>query len=191
MTILSLASPAARPALADPASTTSRLARPERTGAPGWQQIGEASYYSSRYNGRRTANGGRYNPGAMTAAHPFLPLGTRLRVLAEGTGRSVVVTVTDRQTANGRVLDLSRRAAEQLDIIRPGRARVRLIALSEADSDPLEDALPPVHRPPAASSRVSRHLHAHRKVAHLPHTAAGEARPHRLAHRTAHPHPMI
>lgn len=96
---------------------------------PGTARLGVASYYASRYNGRRAADGSIYNPRAMTAASPSLPLGTVLRVTRLDTGSSVVVTVTDRQAHNGRALDLSRRAAEQLGFVRQGTARVRLVAL--------------------------------------------------------------
>ena len=95
-----------------------------------WQQVGEASFYSSHYDGRRTSSGTRYDPDKLTAAHPDLPLGTRLEVINAETGRAVVVTVTDRQAENGRVIDLSRRAAEEIGMIGRGTARVRLIALS-------------------------------------------------------------
>jgi rare lipoprotein A len=96
---------------------------------PGESWIGEdgkASYYSSRYNGRVTSSGARFNQTELTAAHAWLPFGTKVRVFCADTGRTVVVTVTDRIYSNRRVLDLSRSAAEQLGIIRRGVAKVSL-----------------------------------------------------------------
>ena len=87
---------------------------------------GVASFYGPRHNGRRTAEGGRFNQNAMTGAHPWLPFGTRVRVTAAATGRSVVVVITDRMPARRRVIDLSMGAARQLGILRQGVARVSL-----------------------------------------------------------------
>ena len=87
---------------------------------------GKASYYSSRYNGRITSSGARFSQHELTAAHAWLPFGTKIRVYCEDTGRSIVVTVTDRIYSNRRILDLSRSAAQQLGIIRRGVARVSL-----------------------------------------------------------------
>lgn len=96
---------------------------------PGKSWVGEngkASYYSSRLNGRITSSGARFSQTELTAAHAWLPFGTKVRVYCEDTGRSVVVTVTDRIYSDRRVLDLSRSAAEQLGIIRRGVAKVSL-----------------------------------------------------------------
>jgi len=90
-------------------------------------QVGFASYYDSRFDGSRTASGERYDEKALTAAHRTLPFGTRVQVTNLENGRSVVVTITDRGPfARGRVIDLSRRAARKLDILRDGTARVQL-----------------------------------------------------------------
>ena len=59
-------------------------------------QKGTASWYGPGFHGRRTASGERFNPGAMTAAHRSLPFGTKLKVVNEKNGRSVVVRVNDR-----------------------------------------------------------------------------------------------
>jgi rare lipoprotein A len=96
---------------------------------PGETWVGEngkASYYSSRYNGRITSSGARFSQAELTAAHAWLPFGTKIRVFCADTGRSVVVTVTDRIYSNRRILDLSRSAAAQLGIIRQGVAKVEL-----------------------------------------------------------------
>lgn len=89
---------------------------------------GVASYYSRYYQGRRTASGGRYNPKKLTAAHPWLPLGTKVRVTAAN-GRSVDVVVTDRMSAAHRIIDLSYQAAQALGIVRQGVAYVSVAGL--------------------------------------------------------------
>ncbi|HVY15169.1 MAG TPA: septal ring lytic transglycosylase RlpA family protein [Rhodopila sp.] len=89
-------------------------------------ETGKASYYSSRYNGRITSSGQRFSQNELTAAHAWLPFGTKIRVYCQATGRSVIVTVTDRIYSNRRILDLSRSAAQELGIIRRGVAKVSL-----------------------------------------------------------------
>lgn len=81
-----------------------------------WRQRGIATFYSHYFDGRRTASGERYDPEAMTAANPSLPLGTRVRVSRDD-GRSIVVTINDREPHNGnRIIDLSRAAARALGV---------------------------------------------------------------------------
>src|SRR5689334_19646900 len=82
---------------------------------------GMASYYSDDHEGRRTASGRRYDAERLTAAHRTLPFGTRLRVTNLANDRSVVVTVTDRGPfVRGRIVDVSRRAAEKLGFVARG-----------------------------------------------------------------------
>ncbi len=86
---------------------------------------GKASYYSNSLHGRRMSNGTPYDKNGMTCAHRSLPLGTVLKVTNPKNGKSVVVKVTDRGPHHRRLLiDLSRRAANELDIIRQGVAEV-------------------------------------------------------------------
>jgi rare lipoprotein A len=89
-------------------------------------ESGKASYYGPAYNGRRAASGLRFDQMALTAAHPWLPFGTKVRVLLAGSDRSVIVTITDRLYSSHRVVDLSVAAAKQLGIIRRGVAQVSL-----------------------------------------------------------------
>jgi rare lipoprotein A len=90
-------------------------------------QEGEASFYADSLHGSPTANGETYDRNALTAAHPSLPFGTRLRVTSVETGKSVVVVVNDRGPyADGRIVDLSRAAARAIGLIDEGHARVRL-----------------------------------------------------------------
>ena len=91
---------------------------------------GGASYYARKFAGRLTANGERYRPGRLTAAHRTLRFGTRVRVTNLRNGRSVVVRINDRGPfVRGRIIDLSRAAAERIGMIRSGVARVRLEVL--------------------------------------------------------------
>ncbi|HET7497152.1 MAG TPA: septal ring lytic transglycosylase RlpA family protein [Candidatus Eisenbacteria bacterium] len=96
-----------------------------------FKEEGYASYYGREHHGRRTASGERFDAGRLTAAHRTLPFGTRVRVTNLDNGRKVVVTVTDRGPfRRHRVIDVSRRAAEDLGFLREGTARVRLEVLS-------------------------------------------------------------
>jgi rare lipoprotein A len=103
---------------------------PRPKAAPEGAETGIASYYASRFHGRRTASGERYDQNELTAAHPTLPFGTRARVTHVGNGRSVEVRINDRGPwKDGRIVDLSRAAAEVLGFLRDGLARVRLEVL--------------------------------------------------------------
>ena len=85
---------------------------------------GVASFYTE---GTRTASGERFDPEALTAAHPTLPFGTRLRVTDITTGRSVIVRVNDRGPhVSGRIVDVSYSAAQMLGIVRRGTANVKI-----------------------------------------------------------------
>jgi rare lipoprotein A len=88
---------------------------------------GRASYYADSLAGNATASGEPYDPRALTAASRDLPFGTRVRVTRVDTGASVVVRINDRGPFRdrARILDLSRAAAERLDMIRAGVIDVR------------------------------------------------------------------
>lgn len=91
------------------------------------QIVGQASWYGPGFHGRTTANGERYNQEALTAAHPSLPFGTRIKVVNKNNGRSVVVRVNDRGPyAGGRILDLSAGAAKILGMMSSGIAPIQL-----------------------------------------------------------------
>jgi rare lipoprotein A len=99
-------------------------------------QHGRASFYGAEFVGRRTASGERYDADALTAAHRTLPFGTRVRVTNLQNGRSVEVVINDRGPhRKGRVIDLSRRAAEALDMVSAGTVRVVVEVLDLADSE--------------------------------------------------------
>ena len=96
----------------------------------GYRAEGTASYYGKAHHGKRTASGERFNLNALTAAHRTLPFGTRVKVTNLDNGRSVVVRINDRGPfRRGRIIDLSRAAAEQLNMLRSGTAPVRLESL--------------------------------------------------------------
>ena len=91
------------------------------------EEIGIASWYGYPYHGRRAANGEIYDMEELTAAHRTLPFGTWVRVHNFTNGKTVEVRITDRGPfIEGRIIDLSRAAARQIDLIGPGTARVRL-----------------------------------------------------------------
>ena len=167
----------------------------------GWRQSGQASWYGGHHAGRRTSSGSVFDPAAMTAAHPSLPLGSRVRVTMRDTGDSVVVTVTDRQPDHGRrVIDLSRGAAERIGLASRGVGEVviepagRMEPVEVADaSDMLDVSMPGGAGEPAIPTpRGRRHtLHAGREALadrpYYPARFAAQARssvPHRVAQHT-------
>lgn len=106
-------------------STGCAARRVPAVGEGPWE--GTASWYGADFHGRRAADGSRYNMYELTAAHPTLEFGTRLLVTNLGNGHTVKVTVTDRGPfVDGRIIDLSFAAAQQLGMLGSGTARVRL-----------------------------------------------------------------
>jgi rare lipoprotein A len=123
---------------------------------PDYDETGIASWYGPTFYGKRTANGELYDGNALTAAHRTLPMPVNVRVTNLDNGKSIVVRVNDRGPyARGRIIDLSRHAAELLDVVQTGTARVRVTYLARADLTPgtppqpvtppaIANALPPV-----------------------------------------------
>lgn len=102
-----------------------------RTRRAGVSPTGVASYYADKFQGRPTASGEKFDQRKMTAAHRTLAFGTKVRVTDVATGKTVTVRVNDRGPfVAGRVIDLSRAAAEKLGIVRAGLARVRIEVLT-------------------------------------------------------------
>ncbi len=115
--------PPGSPYASPPPAAWAPAAPPPSSPAYEW---GRASYYSDRLAGHRTATGEPYDPRALTAAHRTLPFGTIVDV-ARPDGRHVTVRINDRGPyAAGRIIDLSRRAAAELGIVRAGVADVVL-----------------------------------------------------------------
>ena len=103
-------------------------------GSGGEVREGLASYYADRFHGRTTASGEVFDMNALTAAHRTLPFGTRVRVTRLDSGRDVVVRINDRGPfVEGRIIDLSRAAAEKLGMLVDGVVRVRLRVIEEGD----------------------------------------------------------
>lgn len=94
-------------------------------------ETGRASWYGEAHQGKRTASGEAFDMNALTAAHPTLPFGTRLRVVNLDNDREVEVRVNDRgPTIAGRIIDLSYAAARALGALGPGIIPVRITVLS-------------------------------------------------------------
>ena len=107
----------------------------------GWTEVGVASWYGHPYHGRKAANGETYDMNKMTAAHKRLPFDTWLNVKNLSNGKTTKVRINDRGPFVGnRIIDLSRAAASDINMIGSGTARVRLTVI----------------RPPSGSGGKSR-----------------------------------
>lgn len=94
------------------------------------EQIGVASYYGEEFHGRPTASGEKFDMNDLTAAHQTLPFGTKIEVTNLENSKKVVVKVNDRGPfVKGRILDLSKGAAEKIGIIETGTAIVKIVVL--------------------------------------------------------------
>ena len=97
-----------------------------------YDRTGIASWYGKPFHGRRTANGEIYDMNALTAAHKTLPMPVRVQVTNLENGRSLVLKVNDRGPfVNGRIIDVSRRAAQLLGFFRQGTAKVRVTIIDQ------------------------------------------------------------
>jgi rare lipoprotein A len=95
-------------------------------------QEGIASWYGAEFNGKPTSSGEIFNDAALAAAHPSLPFGTMLKVTNQHNNKSVAVRVNDRGPfVAARIIDISRAAAQQLDMITTGTAPVKIESLTE------------------------------------------------------------
>ena len=102
----------------------------------GYRKTGAASWYGDAFHGRLTANGEIYDQTHLTAAHPTMPLPSYARVTNTKNGSSIIVRVNDRGPyAPGRIIDLSRRAAEMLDYTHSGVAQVKVEYVGRAPLD--------------------------------------------------------
>jgi len=88
---------------------------------------GTANFYGDKFQGKKTASGEVFDKNGLTASHKKLPFGTKVKVTNVENGKSVVVTVNDRMAAsNPAVIDVTRRAAEELDFAKDGKAKVKV-----------------------------------------------------------------
>lgn len=102
----------------------------------GIKERGIASWYGEEFHGWLTANGESYDMEALTAAHRTLPLGTVVRVVNVENGRQVRVRINDRGPyLSGRVIDLSRAAARELEMMENGVAAVQIEVIGEPQDD--------------------------------------------------------
>jgi rare lipoprotein A len=103
--------------------------------ASGMTERGEASYYADKFVGRQTASGDVYTHRKLTAAHRTLPFGTRVRVTRLDNGKQVTVRINDRGPfKRGRIIDLSKSAAERIDLVLDGVADVKIEVMSGTNS---------------------------------------------------------
>ena len=98
----------------------------------GEAQVGYATWYGQALAGHKTTSGERFDPSKLTAAHRTLPLGTWVEVTRIDTGKAVEVRINDRGPFGhaDRIIDLSRAAAKEIDMIKNGMARVRVRVIS-------------------------------------------------------------
>ncbi|WP_235176839.1 MULTISPECIES: septal ring lytic transglycosylase RlpA family protein [Commensalibacter] len=97
-------------------------------------ETGTASWYGGRHNKTRTASGRQFNSKQMTAAHPTLPLGTKVLVRSDDSGNAVVVTINDRGPYKGnRIIDLSKAAAAKIGMVHKGTAHVTITPLDNTE----------------------------------------------------------
>ncbi|MFM7395161.1 MAG: septal ring lytic transglycosylase RlpA family protein [Cyanobium sp.] len=150
-----LATPALAGSFSSSAAPDARLAILDSDAAPSWDEkflrqipptplalgqliasagqvmSGQASWYGPGFYGNRTASGEVFRPGTLTAAHRWLPFGTRVRVTNLYNGRSTVVRINDRGPFHGgRIIDLAHGAATELGVTSSGVAQVRLEVLN-------------------------------------------------------------
>ncbi len=105
----------------------------------GFKQRGIASWYGTKFHGRRTSSGEIYNMHAMTAAHKTLPIPVHVHVRNLDNGRTAVVRVNDRGPfIPGRIIDLSFAAAKKLGVTLPGTANVEITVVEPGQTSPTQ-----------------------------------------------------
>lgn len=127
--------PIAAPVVTDPAPIVSGTMRPYQIRGrwyhpaeqPNYDEVGLASWYGAQHNGRPTSTGERFDMNSLSAAHKTLPLPSLVEVTNRANGRRVVLRVNDRGPfVDGRIIDLSRAAAEELGLLSQGVGEVRV-----------------------------------------------------------------
>ena len=126
--VLALAVSAAQAATDAEAILQQRATQPDRSGK---KRIGIASYYHAMFNGRKMADGNRFDPDGINAASKSLPLGTLARVTNLETNQSALVRIQDRGPyVDGRIIDLSPRIAQVIGITHKGLAKVAVTPIA-------------------------------------------------------------
>jgi rare lipoprotein A len=99
-----------------------------------YNEIGKACYYSSKFNGRKTSSGEVFSQENLTAAHKSLKLGTLVKVTNLANDSIVIVKVNDRLSKSSRhVIDVSLKAANQLNFVRNGYAKVKVETITNVN----------------------------------------------------------
>jgi rare lipoprotein A len=116
-----------------PAAAPAAAPAPTAAAAAGDAMSGKAAWYGRKFNGRKTASGQRFNAAAMTAAHPSLAFGTKVKITNTKNKRSVVVVINDRGPSTpGRIVDVTQAAAKRLGFVRSGTADVTIEVVGNA-----------------------------------------------------------
>lgn len=140
----------------------------------GYAEQGLASYYGSKFHGRRTSNLEVYDMNAFTAAHKTLPLPSFARVTNLENGKSVIVRVNDRGPFHaGRIVDLSYAAAVKLGITQRGTGKVEVRALTPGTDAPAHAAVAPAPAPAVVASAPERSSTLDSLLSTLPISSAG------------------
>ncbi len=128
-------------------------------------ETGVSSWYGPNFHGKLTANGEVYDMNGVTAAHRTLPFGTILLVENLDNGKTVQVRINDRGPyAKNRIIDLSKGAAEQIDMIGPGTARVRLYLLKgDLENSRITDIKVPTYTVQLGSYQTKNEAEKHSK----------------------------
>jgi rare lipoprotein A len=155
--------------------------------ASGYSERGIASWYGTKFHGRRTSSGEPYDMYAMTAAHKSLPLPTYVRVTNLDNGRSAVVKVNDRGPfAKNRLIDLSYAAATKLGVADRGTARVEVTAIDPTQAQP-QDERPRIAAGGAMflqTGAFSSEFNAHRQRRLVEQVSEQPVRIERVSHRS-------
>lgn len=100
------------------------------------EEYGKANYYADSLQGRKTSSGEKYDKNELTCAHKTLPFGTKVKVTRLDNKKSVVVRVIDRGPfKEGYIIELSRKAAEEVDLVRDGSASVRVEVVPDVEKN--------------------------------------------------------
>jgi rare lipoprotein A len=110
-------------------------------------EYGVASYYGDEFHGRKTASGEKYNKNELTCAHKTYPFGTKLRVTRLDNKKSVIVRVNDRGPfIKGYVVDLSKKAAQEIGMIEDGIIKVKIELVEKKSDDSVSETIKPEER---------------------------------------------
>ena len=124
----------AQPSSAQPSSADTLSSQDDEVNE--WDEVGDASWYGGRFQGRQTANGEIFDTHLLTAAHKTLPFNSMVQVYNPSNSKSVLVRINDRGPfVEGRIIDLSRAAAEELGLTSTGIGTVYLRVISEGEAN--------------------------------------------------------